>query len=305
MDRFNRHQTDLRRLCRDIETAAEITGVSYNKDVVQSVLDAYGLFYSEAPVAFTTSTRPRQERGLSVRYVDFQVPHDPYEIALKHGLIREEAHPIYNLLPEIRSKMPLLGYGVDLDVSYGLTKIWSFVIPESTEEALQLYHLPPGVKDHAAYFDKHRLTVFSFLALDFREKSANIYFTRRPGEPLETTRIIEMIEDLELPVPDEEVLAHCTRAATIYFTFNWQSPRVQRLCFSMSASDPSHVPGHLHPLLEAYANHAPILARQRKFIYSAVLSRGGEYIKIENDYTGSMIDLIIQDMESVIEPGEE
>ncbi len=101
-----------------------------------------------------------------------------------------------------------------------------------------------------------------------------------------------MIADLEFPVPTDEILEYCTRASTIYYTFRWDSPRVERLCFGIIAHEAAAVPTHLHPLLGSYTQHAPILTEQRKFIFSMTFDRNGDFIKIENDYTGTMIHIM-------------
>ena len=52
------------------------------------------------------------------------------------------------------------------------------------------------------------------------------------------------------------------------------------------------VPTHLDPLLKKYTEGAPFQSNTRKFIYSLTPSRSGDYIKIENDYLGEMINLM-------------
>ncbi|MCK4816544.1 hypothetical protein KA005_12315, partial [bacterium] len=286
-----RHKTDLVQMYDDIVKATEIAEVPYKKDVIWSVLNAYRDFFSGSSVTFTTSTKPKDKRVLSVRYVELQVPHDAYSIAIEKGLMTKLDHPIFNFYLEIQPRYPMLGYGVDMEVSYGLTKIWTFFqIPQPIEEAYAMSSLPDSIKSHANYFSKYGLIDFSLFALDFRQKTTNVYFmVDKPGK-FPPEKIARMIGDLDFEVPRQEILGYCSEALTIYPTFSWSSDRMERLCFGMVAPNSSSVPTHLHPLIENYVEQAPILSEKRMFIYSITPSRSGDYIKIENDYTGSMID---------------
>ena len=288
----NNQRTNLGQMCHDIVKAAEIAGVSYNRGVIETVLEAYSDFFSRAPVTFVTNTRRQEKRKLSVRYVDLEVPHDPFQIALDKGLITPDGHPIYKLLAEIRSRFPMIGYGIDLDAWYGLVKIWPFVIPGPVKQVLGMTTLPRSVDDYASYFSRHHLDVFSLFALDFPSKSVNLYFMiKKPGQ-FTPGQISRMLEELKFEVPAPEILEYCSQATTIYPTFKWDVDGIQRLCFGVTAHDSSQVPTHLHPLLETYTRQVPILGEKRKFIYSITFEPGGYFVKIENDYTGTMIDLM-------------
>ena len=286
-----RHKTDLDGMLEDIVKAAEIAEVPYNKENIWRVLIAYRDFYSGTSVTFTTTTKPKEERGLAVRYVELKVPHDPYAIALENGLIIRRGYPIEDLYSEIKSIFPILGYGVDMDVQYGLIKIWTFLqIPQPINKAYQMSSLPASIRNHADYFSKYNLLDFSLFALDFRNLTTNLYFMVPEPGIYSPEKIAGIIGDVDLTVPSEELLMRCSKAATIYPTFSSDSDRIERICFGMVAYQPNEVPTHLHPVLEHFAEHAPFQSEKRRFIYSVTPSRRGEYIKIENDYTGSMID---------------
>lgn len=300
METNEKYQTKLEQMYNDIERAAEIAGVPYDRYVIRSVLQAYKNFFSGSPVTFVTNTRPQKERKLSVRYVDLQVPHDPFQTALEKGFITAGSHPIYELLVEIRSRFPMMGYGIDLEVSRGLSKIWPFVTPQPVEKILQITTLPRSVRDYFPYFYRHNLEVFYLFSLDYLGKAVNIYFMiKEPGQ-LTTRHITDMLTGLDFAVPSAEILEYCTQATTIYPTFSWDSEDITRLCFGVNAHDPQQVPTHLDPLLDIFTRQAPILSEQRKFIYSLTFERRNHYIKIENDYTGTMIDIIER---SATQPG--
>lgn len=283
------HRTDLQQMYDDIVKAAKIAEVSYDRGAIQSVLDVYKDFFSGSAISFVTNTRPREERHLSVRYVEIQVPHDAYGIALEHGLVTRQGHPIDDLIPEIRSKHSILGYGADLVVAHGLAKIWQFfrTLPV-VEEVCTISSLPASVGQHAGYFAKYGLRHVSLFAMDYRHKTTNMYFMVKEPGLFPPVKIAGMIEDLGLKVPTDELLEHCSRAVTIYYTFSWDSPKIERTCFGTIAPEPNLIPTHLHPLLERYVAQAPCVGENHVFIYSITLARSGDFVKIENDYTGSM-----------------
>jgi hypothetical protein len=287
------HQTDLDQMYDDIVKAAEIAEVPYDKDAIWSVLNAYGDFFSGSAISFVTSTRPAPQRGLSVRYVELGMPHDAYAIGLEQGLITRQEHSFDALLPEIQSKYTVLGYGVDLSAAHGLAKIWVFLrdLPP-VEDLCATLAVPDSVKNHLDYYAQYGLKHVSLFAFDFRSRTINIYFmVKRPGL-FPPDKVAGMIGDLGFAVPTPEVLEHCSRAVTIYYTFRWDSPQIERACFGTITPDPSLIPTHWHPLLERYVAQVPCLSERRVFIYSITPARSGDYIKIENDYTGSMTELM-------------
>jgi len=293
-------QKFLDRMTDHVVAAAEIAEVAYEKDLIRNILDAYCDFFCGSAVTFVTNTKPGDKRTLSVRYVDFDHPHDPYAIARAEGFLVPDGHPVDTILDEIRGRFPLLGYGVDLEVSRGLTKIWVFLrTPRPVEESFALPSLPDSIRDHQEYFSRHQLQYMSLFALDYHHLSTNIYFmVPEPGK-YTIGKIEKMIGELGLEVPDRQLLDYCKYAATIYPTFNWQSPHAERLCLGMAAGGVENVPTHLHPLLEKYTREVPIVSPDRMFIYSVTPGRRDHYIKIENDYTGTMIKMMIEGTHAV------
>jgi radical SAM protein with 4Fe4S-binding SPASM domain len=288
------HATDIDQLFTDIVKAAEVADVPYNRNVIQEVLTAYKGSFSSAPVTFRTSTKPKERRGLAVRYVQVPGPDsDPYPIALAKGFIKRQGHPIDDLLSDIHTKFPIIGYGIDLDAAEGLTKIWAFLENLSPmEEAYKLPSLPSGVRKHAEYFAKYNLGIFSLFAVDFSRRTVNIYFMLNKPGIFSESQIAGMFGDLGFKIPTKEILNYCSNAFTLYYTFSWDSDRVERICFGIAASDPTRVPTHLDPVIERYVAQAPILSANRRFIFSVTEGLNENYIKIESDYTGSMIELL-------------
>lgn len=285
-----RPTTDLTRLTGDIARAAELADAPFDHEKTRRILDAFEPYFSGSPVSFRTSTKARRE--LNVRYVELESLHDPYGIALAQDLI-PAGHPADEVMREIQARYPVLGYGVDFGAAYGVEKIWPFFPhrPQPLDRVCALPCLPASVGDAAGMMAKYDLTEVSIFGVDFRHRTVNLYFLKPPGF-FAPGRLAAMISELGFDVPNDELLQHCGTSVPIYFTFSWTSPVVERLCFAAVAPTPDAVPVHLHPIIERYVAGAPFATERRLFIYNVTMARGGNFIKIENDYTGSMADLM-------------
>ncbi|MEY9706410.1 aromatic prenyltransferase [Bradyrhizobium diazoefficiens] len=283
--------TDLTRLTSDIVSAAKLADAPFDHGKIQSVVEAFEPYFSGSSVSFRTSTKARRE--LNVRYVELEKPHDPYRLAITHDLIRPAGQPIDELTREIQSSYPVLGYGVDLGAGYGLEKIWPFFPhqPQPLERACAMRSLPAAVSDFAGVMAKYDLGEVTIFGLDYRHHTVNLYFLKPPGY-FAPERLAAMIGEFGFEVPNDELLRHCSTAVPIYLTFSWTSPRVERLCFAAVAPTPSAVPTHLHPVIARYVAGAPFVTERHLFIYNVTMATDGNFIKIENDYTGSMADLM-------------
>jgi hypothetical protein len=297
-----RKQVDLNRMCDDIIRAAEIADAPHDKDAIWPVLNAYGDFYSMSPVSFVTNTKPKEKRRLHFRYVELQVPHDAYAIAFAQGFITKHGHAIDEMIPALQSACPIQGYGVDTDAASGLAKLWVFLRDfPSIDSVCAMPFLPESVRGHAEYFAKYGLGTVSLFAVDYRHRTINIYFmVSSPGQ-YTADKVARMIGDLQLEMPSAEILEYCSRAVTIYPSFAWESPRIERICFGIPAPRPSMVPTHLHPLISRYTAEAPTLGKERQFIFGISRARDGSYVKIENDYSGSMVGAMNEGAQAVVQ----
>lgn len=288
-----RHQTDLKRLHADILTAARIAAAPYDAERLWELLTAYADFFSGSSVSFRTSTRAPEQRELNVRYVELDVPHDPYLVALAQGFISRGGHPIDELMPEVQASYPILGYGVDVGAAYGLEKIWPFFPhqPQPVERVYSMCHMPASIKNYAPFFARYDLRVISLFGIDYRSRTVNLYFMKPPGFFTAET-ILRMTADLGLTLERQELPRYCSMAIPIYLTFSWNSPHVERLCFAAVAPELQLVPTHLDPVIADYVNGAPFASRRRVFIFNVTFTRHGDFVKIENDYTGSMAELM-------------
>lgn len=294
-----RPKLDLERMCEDVARCAELAGAPFDRAALWPVLDAYRPFFTESVVSFVTSTKPAATRRLHARYIELVRPHDAYATALQHGFLVPRGHFVDAVLPGLRSTLPVQGYGVDVDAASGFAKLWVFLRDVVTMEALgAMPYMPPSVARSAALFGRHRLSLVSLVGVDFQHRTANAYFMLPPGW-LSAPAVAALLDELGLQVPRGEVLEHCARAPTIYPTFSWDSGAVERVCFGIPARAAAEVPVDWDPLIARYVAGAPILHPRRPFIYSVTPGRASTYVKIENDYGGSMAEALLAGSEAV------
>jgi hypothetical protein len=76
------------------------------------------------------------------------------------------------------------------------------------------------------------------------------------------------------------------------FTFSWDSGEPLRLAIYWPGMSLDDVPDD--PLLRTFAEHCPMIAKQRAFISSVAYARGGDYRKLEVDYDGQMVGVFVR-----------
>lgn len=301
-----KHQTDLNQLVEDIKRIGEFTGVKCNEEVTWKALNAYKDFFSGSSISMRTTTKPVENRDISVRYVELMIPHnpDPYTTAINAGLLEKNDKPIHKMMAEIDEKHDILGYGVDVDVRKGLSKLWTLLVPSPIEAAYSMSTFPESVKKTADHFAKFGLNSYSLYALDFLHTTMNIYVMIKDASTATPEKYRAILEDLGFNSPSPEVIEKCCDARTIYYTFNWDSDVVERVCFGMVCFTKEEVPVQFHPIMKEFVDKAPFTSDLHRYIYSIAFSRKGDYMKVENDYNGTMIELLLMSAEAGIIHGE-
>ena len=281
-------------MVKDFAKICEITGVNFNENATQKVFNAYKEFFIGAPISIRTTTKPVERRDVALRYVEFFMPHnpDPYTKAINEGLIKKEDHPIHDMIIEAMDTFQMMGYGVDVDASTGLSKIWTFIVPGSIEPIFSMKSAPKSMKKYRDYFIKHDLTAFSLFAFDFLHNTVNIYFMLKQPPKATYDNCVALVEDLGFEAASKEAIEGCMKAAHLNYTFSWDSEKIERLCFGVSCDDPKNVPVHFHPLMKRFVDETPLQSDSRKAIWGVSFTNKGLYYKIENDYNGEMIDFL-------------
>jgi hypothetical protein len=279
----------LEKLVDDLLATAALAEVPAEPEAVRRDVAAFAESFRGAAIETRTTTKPVEERGLSYRFVELDRPTDPHRQALDAGLLSPGDRPVDRLVPELKERFEILGWGVDFEVSHGLEKIWPFLAcGYPVEEACALSSLPAAVRDHADFFARHGLTHFSIVAADYRHESANLYFMIPPDEALSEARIDAMLDELGMPAL-REMVRFASRGVALNLTFRYDAPDIQRLCLYVPAPTAADVPVSLDPLLERLVERAPVRADHRSFIPGATFTRSGPYMKLEVDYTGTTL----------------
>jgi len=287
-------KNDLDQMVKDLVTIGDIVEVKSDVDKIWKVIRAYEKFFAGAPVSIRTTTKPVEIRDVAIRYVEFFIAHNPnpYITAINEGLIEKNGHPIHEMIVEAIDKFQIMGYGVDLDITNGMSKIWPFVVPESIDEVLSMKTIPDSIRNYEEYFKKHGLTTFALFAFDFMNKTTNLYFMLKQPPKSSYESCIALVEDLGLKVASEDIMKACLTAAHLNFTFNWESEKCERLCFGIGEDDYRNVPVHLHPMMKDFVDKTPLQSEKQKFVWGVTFTPNGVYYKIENDYNGTMVDFI-------------
>jgi len=288
-------ENDLNQLVNDIFKLGEITGVKCNREAIWKTLNSYKDFFSGSSISIRTTTKPIAERDISARYVEMMIPHnpDPYKTAISKGLIKKNGHPIHKMILEALDTFNIMGYGVDLDSRFGLSKIWPFIVPGSIDPLFSMKYIPKSMKKYEKYFNKHGLTIFSLFAFDFFKNTTNIYFMLKDPSKNVIANCKALVEDLGFTLASEEIMEKCCDAAHLNYTFSWDSEKIERICFGITCHDKKEVPAHFHPLIKEFVENSPFQSEIHKFIYGVTFTPKGFYYKIENDYNGTMVDFLL------------
>jgi len=286
--------TDLNQLVKDLVKISDFTGVKSNEEAIWKGIQVFEKFFAGAPLSIRTTTKPKEKRDVAVRYVEMFIPHkpDPYTTAINNGLLVNNGHPIHKMIVEAIDSFEIMGYGVDVDVNHGLSKIWPFVVPGSIDPIFSMKSIPKSMGMYKDYFEKHGLTAFSLFAFDFLHNTTNIYFMLKQPAKSTYASCVSLVEDLGFKLASEEAMKGCREAAHLNFTFSWESKKIERLCFGITCDDPNEVPMHLHPLIKEFIEKTPLQSESSKFVWGVTFTNNGLYYKIENDYNGAMVDFL-------------
>ncbi len=275
---------DIEQLIEAVAITAAHIGAECDKDVMKRPLMVLREAFEGGFTAYRTTTGPK--RTINVRYLNMMVHFYPFDIVLKNGLIKNNGHPVLGIMPAAIEHLgiaPSSGLcGVDVGAATGFEKIW-FFFPNSVPlaEFIKIPGLPDGVRANVDYFRKHQLDMVKLIGADFPAKSINLYFFAGEVGGLTPQKSADMLGDLGLNVPNDEVLQHCASAVPLYYTFKWDTPEVQRVCFACHASEPALVP-KWSPIIDDFVANAVTIAKRRTFMYNPTFNRHGQdFTKIE------------------------
>lgn len=278
-------------LAEDLIAAAKLTGVGYSEDTIRRVLRTFEDGFSRRSVQIRTTTHPLSRRELCFRYLDLESGRNPFQIAGESGELTPVEHPIFTWLRRVEERFPVLGHGADFEVRRGLAKIWTFIDGAYDPRAfLELPQMPRAFRASLGLLRDLHLDATTIVGVDYAQRSLNLYF--RPSHPshLGPELLGRACARLGFAAPSEAALLHAAAAGCIGFTYGWDAPEIERICFYVAGFLRDEVPAY-DPHLRAFASAAPAVVADPRFIVGWSHGRSGQYFKLEDDYTGDVSEV--------------
>ncbi|MFI5776723.1 aromatic prenyltransferase [Nocardia sp. NPDC051570] len=271
------------RLQDDLSTYASLVHAPFDPSVVSGVLNALAEVWPSSWLAVRTTTQT--DRDVSIRFMNLAAAADPVGRLRRAGLLPFTGHPRERLLEAVLAAGPVL-YGVDVAVGAGVQKIW-LMLPDlmSVEQMVALPGIPDAVRDHAEHMTRWSNDQICMIAVDFVNGTMNAYAQVVPPGQLTPADIATVLDEVgAVPAYDQDLAALESAAYTIYWTFDWDKPGVQRVCFPRRFARETF-PVHLDPLLAQFIAGAP-LAGPGPHGFTLYIAYGptGRYYKVQADY---------------------
>jgi hypothetical protein len=67
-------------------------------------------------------------------------------------------------------------------------------------------------------------------------------------------------------------------------TLNWDSPKLERICFAVATRNPAEISVRIDPTIERFVDHVRASDPNTKFVYAVASSPHGEYYKLQSYY---------------------
>ena len=288
-------ETNKENLHRDLAATAALIDVKFDGEKTSRILDVFEVGFTAQPVEMRTTTKPAEKRGLSYRFVDFAGQYDdPLAVAIEAGMV-DGSSRVATLAREA-AQGELMGWGVDAEVSRGIEKIWPFLGKSRSlaDVRTHLPSIPDAVVKSIEPLLEHGMRQYSIVAADFEHETCNLYFPLQDRSSVTLSNFRSLAEALGLQV-DAGLLEYMTHGLFANFTYNWKSDEVQRFCVYVPAPTPADVPSLPEPIPSMVAK-APFASETRAFIMGPTLTRGEPYVKIETDWSGTIMGVFQQCM---------
>ncbi|KOV57864.1 aromatic prenyltransferase [Streptomyces sp. MMG1121] len=274
--------TDVETVYAAIEEAAGLLNLSCSPGTVRPILNAFEPF--EGGIIFSASAGEGHAGDLDLTV---QVPRrieDPYAHALAHGFVPRTDHPVSTLLSDLGERVRVDEHLIDFGVIGGFNKIYVH-FPRDVQGVAQLAaapSMPRALADNAAFFARHGLDDVAMIAIDYRNRTVNPYFTFPDG--LEAKTISSMLSDLGLPEPDEELVESARKAFRVYVTLGWDSSVIERISFARSLDLPV-IRSRVEPEMVEFVTGTPYTYDGERFSISIVKwSAGDEWFNAGSYY---------------------
>lgn len=275
-------------VCSAIAEAARQLDVAYEPDTVTPILTAYEQSLADAVIVLSMDSGKGPVEELDYSVTVAAAHGDPYDRALEHGFLPATEHPVGRLSADIREHCPIGGYAIDCGAVGGFKKTYTFFPTDDLQTLATLgtiEAMPPGVAANAAAFarlgiDDH----VTMISIDYRKHTVNIYFGKLTPECRDPRKLAALFSEIGLPEPSAELMAFARKSFAIYATLNWDSARIERICFAVITQDPTVLESRTD-VMESFARTAPRSYQEdRTIVYGITLAPDGEYYKLGSYY---------------------
>lgn len=288
-------------LLQDLLAVAKLTGVRASEAALQRVLSRFEAGFTGHSVQIRTTTKPVERRDLCFRYLDLESGINPLDIAERSRELVDDGHPHHSWLRRVEARFPSLGYGADFEARHGLAKIWNFLDSAHDPRAFLEVPMPRAYRASLPLLRDLHLDAVAIVGADYVNRSINLYFRPSHADHRGPALLAQACTRLGFTPPSEAALAHAAQAGCIAFTFGWDAPEIERICFYVAGFHRDEVPDH-HPHLRLFSRAAPALIQHPRFIVGWSHGRTQPYLKIEDDYTGDVTEVFAEAMSVPVAP---
>lgn len=269
-----------------VAEAARLVGAPCSREGVWPILTAYGDALAEAGIVFSVSSGKGLPGELDYTITVPSGVGDPYAVALSNGFVEETDHPVGRLLADVQAHVPVSEHLIDCGVVSGFSKIYAH-FPHDLQGVAKLAGIPSmprAVAENADFFARHHLTDVAMIGIDYQRRTVNLYFAQLPDECRTAENILAVHGALGLPAPSEEMLAFAQKSFRVYVTLDWESSRIERICFApppVRGWNPSVLPAPVEPEVEEFVRSSPRSYAGEPIVISAVKwTPDGEYLNL-------------------------
>ncbi|CAL9654147.1 aromatic prenyltransferase [Streptomyces sp. enrichment culture] len=280
---------DVERVYAAMEEAAALLGVTPAREKIYPLLTTFQSTLAEGGSVIVFS----MASGRHSTELDFSIGlpgslGDPYATLVDKGLFPATGHPVDDLLADTQKHLPVSMFAIDGEVTGGFKKTYAFFPTDNMPGVADLKaipSMPPALAENAELFARYGLDKVQMTSMDYKKRQVNLYFSELSAKTKEPETVLALVRELGLHVPDELGLEFCKRSFSLYPTLNWETGKIDRLCFAVISTDPTLVPSKDEGDIEKFYNYATkapyaYVGEKRTLVYGLTLSPTEEYYKL-------------------------
>lgn len=283
--------TSLKELMNTLIYLSKQSNVPFNTPKTKTLLQGYGEFFSSSPLSICATVKPKNHPALTIRYIETAKPHvpDPFTMGILADFVEDQQSSIRRLFEELKTQFDILGYGVEVDVEKGLSRILMVPAPISMEAVLNLKHLPNGAKKYSTLFNKNGFTHISIFGFDLVRQTVGLHVLKKNPSAGTSAQIDDFIRHLHyqsVPVP---VIQQCAQATIVYPTFSWRRDSMERISFVTLYTEDMGELTALDPQITSWTENPTFSNGHNQFMLRTSIAPAQYTLRIETDYKGYLI----------------